>query len=136
MPTFAHGKAAVVKIADSGSTLRDISNVAHVSGLARSVDTAEVTTFGLNDKAYIAGLRDATIPLEGFADPTVDGYLVGILGGTPANYEIYPMGSATGLIKLSGSAILTRYEVRPDVGDVVKITGELQNTGVITRAVL
>ena len=137
MPTFAHGKNTVVKVADNGGTLRDVSNVCNASGLARSVDAAEVTTFGQGDKAYIAGLRDATIPIEGLADPTVDGYFVGILGwSTPVAWELYPMGSATGLIKYNGSAILTRYEARPEVGDAVKITGELQNSGTITRTVL
>ena len=137
MPTFAHGKVAVFKVADNSATLRDISNVVNASGLARSVDAAEVTTFGLGDKAYIAGLRDATIPIEGLADTTVDGYLAGILGwATAVAWELYPMGSATGFPKYAGSAILTRYESRPDVSDAVKITGELQNSGTITRTVL
>ena len=90
MPTFAHGKAAVFKIADSGSTLRDVSNVINSAGLSRSVDTAEVTAYGAGDKAYIAGLRDATIPIEGLADPTVDGYLTGILGGGGGAAQRHP----------------------------------------------
>jgi predicted secreted protein len=137
VPTIVHGKDTVFKVADNGGSLRDVSNVCNASGLARSCDAAEVTTFGQGDKAYIAGLRDATIPVEGFADPTVDGYFAGILGwGTPVAWELYPMGSASGRIKYSGSAVLTRYESRPEVGDAVKITGELQGTGIITRAVL
>lgn len=137
MPTLAHGKNTVFKVADNGGTLRDISNVCNASGLARSVDAAETTAFGQGDKSYIAGLRDATVPVEGFADPTVDGYFNGILGwATPVAWELYPMGSATGLPKYSGSAVLTRYEARPEVGDVVKVSGELQNSGTITRAIL
>ena len=137
MPTFAHGKAAVVKIADNGGTLRDVSNVANSTGLSRKVDTAEVTAFGAGDKSYIAGLRDATIPLGGLADTTVDGYLAGILGwATPVAWEVYPMGSASGLPKYSGSAILTSYESSAEIGDAVKISGELQVTGAITRATL
>lgn len=137
MPTFSHGKDTVFKVADNGGTLRDVSNVCSASGLARSCEAAEVTAFGNQDKAYIAGLRDATVPVEGMADPTVDGYFAGILGwSTPVAWELYPMGSATGKIKYNGSAILTRYESNPSVSDAVKVTGELQNTGVITRAVL
>ena len=137
MPTFSHGKDTVVKVADNGGTLRDVSNVVDSTGLARSVDAAEVTAFGNQDKAYIAGLRDATLPITGFADPTVDGYFAGILGwSTPVAWEVYPMGSATGKIKMNGSAILTRYESAPAVGDAVKVTGELQSTGAITRTVL
>jgi len=137
MPTFTHGKSAVVKVADNTATLRDVSNVLGSSSLARQVDSAEVTTFGNSDKQYIAGLRDTTIPFDGFADTTVDGYFAGILGwSTPVAWELYPAGSVTGAPKYSGSAILTRYESRPDVGDAVKITGEMQVTGLITRAVL
>lgn len=137
MPTFSHGKDTVFKVADNGGSLRDVSNICDASGLARSVDAAEVTAFGNQDKAYIAGLRDATIPVSGFADPTVDGYFAGILGwSTPVAWELYPMGSATGKIKYNGSAILTRYESAPAVGDAVKITGELQNSGSVTRTVL
>lgn len=139
MPTFAHGKGAVVKVADVGGTLRDVSNVANSTGLARSVETAEVTAFGAGDKAFIAGLRDATIPLAGMADPTVDGYLAGILGhSTPVAWEVYPMGSvaSSGYPKYSGSAILTSYEATAEVGDVVKVSGQLQVTGAITRTTL
>lgn len=137
MPTITHGKNTVFKLADNTGSLRDISNVCNATGLARSCDSAEVTTFGQSDKAYIAGLRDATVPIGGFADPTVDGYLAGILGwGTPVAWELYPMGSASTLIKYSGSAVLTAYETSDAVGEVVGISGGLQVTGAITRVVL
>ena len=137
MPTFTHGKNTLFKVADNSGALRDVSNVCNASGLARSCDAAETTAFGQGDKSYIAGLRDATVPIEGFADPTTDGYFAGILGhGTPVAWELYPMGSASGLIKYNGSAVMTRYETRPEVGDVVKMSGELQGTGAITRTVL
>lgn len=137
MPTFIHGKAAVFKVADNGGTLRDISNVLNSSGLNRQVDAAETTAFGASDKASIAGLRGASIPLGGLCDVTVDGYLAGILGhSTPVAWELYPQGSATTLPKYSGSAILTSYETSTEVGDVVKVSGELQVTGAITRTVL
>lgn len=135
MPTFAHGKAAVFKVADNGGSLRDVSNVINSSGLSRSVETGETTAFGSNDKSYIPGLRDATISLGGMSDATVDGYLAGILGhGTPVAWELYPQGSVTGYPKYSGSAILTSYESSVEVGGVVAISGELQVTGAITRA--
>ena len=135
MPTFAHGKGAVVKVADVGGTLRDVSNVANSTGVSRQVETADVTAFGASDKAFIAGLREASIPLAGLADTTVDGYLAGILGHyPPVAWEVYPMGSVSGYPKYSGSAILTSYEAMAEVGDAVKISGELQVTGAVTRA--
>lgn len=135
MPTFAHGKGAVLKVADNGGSLRDVSNVFNSTGLSRTNEPAETTAFGSNDKSYIPGLRDATLPLSGMADTTVDGYLAGILGhSTPVAWELFPMGSVSGYPKYSGSAILTSYETSAEVGGVVAVSGELQVTGAITRA--
>jgi hypothetical protein len=132
MPTFAHGKSAVFKIND-GSTLRDISNVVNSSSLSRSAETAEVTALGNNSKAYIPGLKDATISIEGMADVTVSGYLDGILG-TSTTWEFYPAGTAAGQVKYSGSGILTSLETSAEVGGAVSVSGEVQVTGDVTRA--
>lgn len=133
MPTFAHGKSAVFKITDSGATLRDISNVVNSSSLSRSADTAEVTALGNDSKAYIPGLKDATISLEGMADVTTSGYLDGVLG-TTTTWEFYPAGTAAGQIKYSGSGILTSLETGAEVGGAVSVSGEIQVTGDVTRA--
>ena len=82
MPTFFHGKDAEVYITDSGSTERNLTTYATSVGLPVSVETAEVSTLGDDDKVYVTGLRDRTISIEGKWDATVDGYLSGLLGGT------------------------------------------------------
>ena len=132
MPTFAHGKCAVFKIND-GSTLRDISDVVNSSALSRSAETAEVTALGNNSKAYIPGLKDATISIEGMADVTTSGYLNGVLGVSTA-WEFYPAGTAAGQVKYSGNGILTSLETSAEVGGAVSISGEVQVTGDVTRA--
>lgn len=132
MPTFAHGKSAVFKIADSGATLRDISNVVNSSALSRSAETAEVTALGNSSKAYIPGLKDATISIEGMADVTTSGYLDGVLG-TTTTWEFYPAGSTAGQVKYAGSGILTSLETSAEVGGAVSISGEVQVTGDVTR---
>jgi hypothetical protein len=132
MPTFAHGKSAVFKIND-GSTLRDISDVVNSSALSRSAETAEVTALGNNSKAYIPGLKDATISIEGMADITTSGYLNGVLGVSTA-WEFYPAGTAAGQVKYSGNGILTSLETSAEVGGAVSISGEVQVTGDVTRA--
>jgi hypothetical protein len=132
MPTFAHGKSAVFKIND-GSTLRDISDVVNSSALSRSAETAEVTALGNNSKAYIPGLKDATISIEGMADVTTSGYLNGVLGVSTA-WEFYPAGTAAGQVKYSGNGILTSLETSAEVGGAVSISGEVQVTGDVTRA--
>lgn len=135
MPTFSHGKEAVFKVADSGATLRDVSNVLNTATLSREVDTAEVSALGDDDKSYIPGLRDATVSVEGMADVTTSGYFDGILGAT-TTFEFYPAGTASGQVKYSGSCILTSFETGAELGGAVTVSGEFQITGGITRTVV
>lgn len=136
MATFLHGKVAQFYLTDSGGTERELTTYLNNVSMPRSVDTAEASTFGDDDKVYVAGLRDATISLEGMQDSTVDGYLVGLLGGTPRAWSYFPHGSASSYVKFSGSAIVTSYEPSSDLGDVVGFSAELQVSGAITRAVI
>lgn len=129
-----HGKNAKFRITDAGSTLRDISAYLTDAGLPRSADTAEVSTLGMNSKAYIPGLLDGTIPISGPWDATVDGYLAGILGmERPFEYE--PAGTGTGKVKYSGDAILTAYEPSTGVSDAGRFSGTFQVTGDVTREI-
>lgn len=133
---FSHGSAAVFKVQDSGSSTRDLSAYLQSDGISRSADVAETTVHGLTAKTYIPGLKDGTIPIEGGFDPTVDGYLEGILGMSRA-FEYYPAGEPVGVTKpkYTGSCILTSYEVEAPVDDKVSFSGEFQITGAVTRAV-
>jgi hypothetical protein len=135
MPTFTHGKDAVFKVTDAGSTLRDISDVLNTASLSREVETAEVTTLGDDDKAYIPGLRDGTVSVEGMADVTTSGYIDGLLG-TTTTFEFYPAGTGTGQVKYAGSCILTSVETGAELGGAVTMSGEFQITGGITRTVV
>jgi hypothetical protein len=101
MPTFTHGKNAAFKIDDSGGTLRDISDVLTDVSISRTADVAEVSAFSNSSKAYVAGLKDATITISGSFDATVDGYLSGILG-VEGSFEFYPIGTTGGNPKASG----------------------------------
>lgn len=135
MPTFSHGKSAVFKIADSGATLRDVSSVVNTASLSRSAETAEVTALGNSSKAYIPGLKDATISVEGMADVTTSGYFDGVLG-TTTTWEYYPAGTGSGQVKYSGSGILTSFETSAEVGGAVSVSGEVQVSGDVTRTVV
>ncbi len=133
---FSHGSVAVFKIQDASGTLRDLSSYVTTDGLQRAIDTAETTTHGKTAKEYLPGLQDATVPLEGNFDPTVDGYLDGIRGLVRA-WEYYPAGEPVGATnpKYSGSAILTSYEIEGPVDDKSGFSAEFQVTGPVARAV-
>lgn len=131
---FGHGKAAVFKLDDSGATLRDLSTYITEVSMPRDIETAETTAFGSTAKSYITGLTDATISMSGLFDSVADGYLAGVLGqSTALSFNYGPLGSTAGMIKYTGTAILTSYELSSSVGDVVTFSADLQVTGAITR---
>lgn len=133
---FAHGKAAVFKLDDSGGTLRDLSSYLNDVSMPRDIETAETTTFGVSGsaKTYITGLSDATISISGLFDATADGYLAGVVGqAATLSFEYGPTGSTGGMIKYTGECILTSYEVSASVGDSVQASADLQVTGAVTR---
>ncbi len=132
MPTFTHGKNAAFKIDDSGGTLRDITDVLTDVAVSRTADVAEVSPFSNSSKAYVAGLKDATITISGSFDATVDGYLKGILGAE-GSFEFYPIGTTGGNPKASGEAIMTSYDRTPDVGGAVTFTAAFQVSGDVTE---
>ena len=132
MPTFTHGKNAAFKIDDSGGTLRDITDVLTDVAVSRTADVAEVSAFSNSSKAYVAGLKDATITISGSFDATVDGYLSGILGAE-GSFEFYPIGTTGGNPKASGECIMTSYDRTPDVGGAVNFSAAFQVSGDVTE---
>jgi len=131
---FVHGKTAVFKVDDSGGTLRDLSAYLNDISFPRDQETAETTAFGNAAKTYIVGLTDATISISGMFDATADGYLAGVLGhATLLDFEYGPAGSTGGLVKYSGTCLMTSYEVSASVGDAVQASADFQVSGTITR---
>lgn len=131
---FTHGKAAVFKVDDSGDVLRDLSAYLSSAGLTRNADLAEVSTFGSTYKSFVGGLIDGKLPINGIFDPTVDGYLTGILQ-LSKDFEYYPQGVGATLVKEAGKVILTSYEIVAGLDGASTFTGEFQVDGAITRTV-
>lgn len=136
--SFAHGHKAGFSVKDATTTWRNISQYLNSVDFPRTADTAEVTTFNTStsSKAYVPGNKDATLSLEGKWDPTVDGYLSGILGKQRA-FTYYPNTTSsvnTNFVRYSGNAICTAYNPPASVDDAVSFSAEFQVTGTITRS--
>lgn len=134
-PTFKHGKGAVFYFATGGSSASavNLSSGTDTTDLERSVDKAETTTYGDNDKTYLAGLRDATIKYSGPFSSTHAKKIEAMLGNSTGGYFIFgPEGSASGSRKYKGSCIIESYKVGAPVGDRVSIEAGFQVTGAIT----
>ena len=133
---FVHGSKAQFSIEDSVPTSRNIS--AFITGVdfEPTVDQADTTVMGLSSKTYITGLKDGRFSIEGKYDPTVDGYLYGILGGFLAarNFIYDPQGTTTGTPHYIGAAHLVSYKVTTPVADVGTFSASFQVTGNVTRS--
>lgn len=129
---FIHGKNT--KVLANGYDLSAYFKSATVSGEA---ETAETTAFGQSSKAYIAGLKDATVSLEGMYDgaaSAVDQLLNTALGNqTLSVLTIYPAGDTEGLPGYGFKCIETSYEVDSPLDDVVGISAEFQSSSGLER---
>jgi hypothetical protein len=131
---FEHGKITVFKIDNSGGTLTDISAYCSNVDFSRDVDTPETTTFGNDDRTYIAGLRGATIAVTGFWDATLDNTLQGVIGqAATLTFEYGPQGSSSGAVRYTGECIMTNYSPGSPVDGVASFSVDFQITGAVTR---
>ncbi len=131
---FVHGKTAHFEIADSGDVSRDISAYCNSVDFPRGADAAETSTFGNTNKTYLAGLKDGTITIEGVWDPTVDGYLDGIVGVDSQAFIYGPAGSTVGYVKYTGNCICTAYNPPADLSRANTFSASFQITGSVGRS--
>jgi hypothetical protein len=132
---FTHGKAATFWVDDSGDVLRNLTTYLNSVNLTRNADLAETSALGSTYKSFVGGLIDGKLPISGLWDPTVDGYLTGILQ-LSKDFEYFPAGLGTGNIKEAGKAILTSYEISTGLDGAATFSGEFQIDGAVTRTVL
>lgn len=126
MPTFTHGKNATVFI--NGYEVSDHLSSVTVSGEA---DVAEVSTLGSSDKAYIAGMKDATVSAEGYYagnSTSIDSEMSTNLG-TTTTWTTVMEADAIGAIAYGVRAVETTYEVGAEIGGATAISIEGQVTG-------
>jgi len=142
MPTFVHGKGAFFSMSSgttavigSASFINFSSGIEEVS-LPRSVDTAEVTTYGDNDKNFIAGLRSGTVSVSGIWASTYEEKIAPLLGTANSSwFKFGPASNTAGKRQENGKAIVTSYEIGVPVGDKVSMKFDLQITGAVTSTV-
>jgi hypothetical protein len=132
-PTFRHGKAAVLTLSDTAGTTFTLSSGLDDCSLDTTVETADVTTFGDDDRVYLSGLRTHSWSASGHMSSTHEGKLRGMLGNTTASNLGYgPHGNTTGFTKYEAETHITGYSVQSPVGDKVSFSISGQVTGPIT----
>lgn len=131
-----HGLNAAVWIGTN-----NLSGYLDQADKSTDVDTAEVTVFGLNWKAYIAGLIGTTLSISGSYDGTASTgpaalMETAIANGTAWTWKYFPGGSATGQRSHSFSAFVTNYSESSPVADKVTWSAEILATGTVTSTTL
>ena len=119
---FVHGKSIFVML--NG---HNITGYLNKIDSPYSADTAETSTFGTEDKTYLAGMKDATLSAEGLYDgdaDAVDEQLDTILQGANIvnNMIWFPAGNVLGGVGYGLSMIQTAYSVMGTKDDAVKIS--------------
>jgi len=136
MPTFRHGKNVRVFIDafDFSAYFNDASN-------STSIDTAETSAFGTNEKTYITGHTDGTISLSGMFESTedtgTDDYFSNTLGSSTKQKVIVALeGHILGGRVVAIESDTTSYEVSSPIGDVVQASAEFQASEGVGHGVL
>jgi len=115
----------------------DLSTYGKTVGASFKRDTAETTTFKSGTKAFIPGLKDASIPFDGPLDNVVDQQMWDLYNTAAiVNFEYYPAGK--GVVdtpKFAGLCMVTKYDVSSPVGGSNDFSGEFQISGAVTRTV-
>ena len=130
MPTFNHGKNAVVLLDDTNlsTTLTDAS-------VSLTADVAETSTFSggaSSGKTFVAGLKDGTVTLSGYfesSSPDADAEFLSQLGGSGSAFTIAPIGHTRGNPTEFGNVIGTSYDRSADIGSVVAVAVAFQFDG-------
>lgn len=125
---FTHGSNSYISV-DGSDISAYVDNVDH----GRTVDTAEVSAFGDDEKAFIAGLEDGSFSLSGHWDPSADADLAGCFDGAVVEVIFGPAGNAGGSVSYTANCIITDYSISAPVGDKVSWSVSLQRTGAVTR---
>lgn len=132
---YRHGKNTIVLW--NGS---DLSPYFNEATSARTVETAESTTFGASAKTYVVGLQDGTMSMSGVFDgaaDAVDDVLTDTIGADGGDVvTVGPDGTAAGRAAFSAAVKQTSYEVTSPVGDIVSTSVEVQGDGGVDRGIL
>jgi hypothetical protein len=127
---FYESEVSVLKITDSGGTLRDISPYVVNITPHFERDMLPATTLGQTHKQKRAGLDDTSLDLELLysedASVGTDTILGPLLADTtPRAWEYYPRGTSG--VKYSGSGLIKNYQPKTVVGNLVSATATLDS---------
>lgn len=122
---FVHGKNTEVFV-----DKYDLTSYFDSVSVNMNADLAETSTFGKSSKTYIAGLKDATMSLEGYYDSTagaVDAVMNTIFGADDKLISVYLSGDAVASAGYAMNAIETAYAINPTLDSACRVSCAAQS---------
>lgn len=115
----------------------DMSYAVNSVTFERDNDTHDITCFGATGHAYLAGLTDGKITVQGMWDKTATvspqvNFSAAISDADGAAFVYGPEGPASGKVKYTGTAILESFTESSPVADMCTFTASLKITGAVT----
>ena len=130
-----HGKITDIWIDNASGTPVSVQSYSRSSASSESVDVADASNFGQNDKTYVIGMAAETFTIGGTFDNSfltlIRAVKAAIQAGTLASCTVsfYPAGKITGNYYSSRECLIKTIGVSSTTGDVVTMTVDFQRTG-------
>jgi hypothetical protein len=131
---FSHGKNTKIYINEY-----DLTEFFDNASPAMNADTAEVSCFGEDSKAYVPGMKDATLSLDGLYDGTADKVdeIISDAFATGSNLiSVYPAADVLGSAGYAMNAINTAHTVTSTIDNASRINVAAQSDGTSAERVL
>jgi len=108
--------------------------IAEIRGFSidETIDTVEDTSMGDSSKTYLASIKDFSGSVDVLYDETDTNGQTALSVGSSVTLNFAPEGTASGDVKLTGTAIVTGKSVTSSFDGLVESTISVQGTGGLT----
>ena len=108
--------------------------IAEIRGFSidETIDTVEDTSMGDSSKTYLASIKDFSGSVDVLYDETDTNGQTALSVGSSVTLNFAPEGTASGDVKLTGTAIVTGKSVSSSFDGLVESTITVQGTGGLT----
>ena len=110
------------------------NSIAEIRGFSidETIDTVEDTSMGDSSKTYLASIKDFSGSVDVLYDETDTNGQTALSVGSSVTLNFAPEGTASGDVKLTGTAIVTGKSITSSFDGLVESTISVQGTGGLT----
>lgn len=127
-----HNALTAFYLGEDGQALVDLTPALTSLSWQQRTPPYDVTPIGFTHRAYLAGITEATLVLEGLWSPTVGAALQHFAECERLTFVYGPAGTATGRPRYTGHAVVARYRVMTAPTGLLTFLLELQVTETVT----